>query len=79
MLLQSTMEESIGHIQLPSWPLAGGSDGENRSYGGRLDDGREGFAEVNPGALREPSNDPAGLVAIKGTIGAKFMCEDPLA
>jgi hypothetical protein len=46
---------------------------------GRLDDRREDFVEVNPGALEEAAHNSSGLVAFKLAISLEFMPEYPLA
>jgi hypothetical protein len=46
--------------------------------GGRFHNQVESLIVVNPGVLSETPEDPTSLVAIKGPIRAKLVCEDPL-
>jgi hypothetical protein len=73
------MEEGVLHIELLNQPFTGGSNGEHRADGGRLQNWAKSLVLVNPGALRETLEDPASLVMIKRPIGEELVHEDPLA
>jgi hypothetical protein len=47
--------------------------------GGRLDHRTESVVEVDARALREPTKNPAGFVALQGAIGIELVLEYPLA
>jgi hypothetical protein len=55
------------------------SSGEHRANSGWFYNRVECLIVVNSGALSETLKDPTGLVAIKGPVSTKLVCEDPLA
>jgi hypothetical protein len=73
------VEEGILHIELLNGPVTGDSSGEQCGNGGRFHNRAESLVVVDSGALSETSNDPAGLVAIKGSVSAELVRDDPLA
>jgi hypothetical protein len=72
------MEEGVFHIELVNWPVAGDNNSEHRVNGGRFHNRAESLIVVDPEALTETPEDLANLVAIKGSVGMKLVCEDPL-
>jgi hypothetical protein len=73
------MEEGIFHIELVNWPVAGDSNSEHRVNSGWFYNRVESLIVVDPEALTETPKDLANLIAIKGSISMKLVCEDPLA
>jgi hypothetical protein len=78
-LRESAVEEGILHIELLNGPVMGDSTGEHHANGGQFHNWAESFIIVDSGALSETLKDPASLVAIKGTVSAELVHEDPLA
>jgi hypothetical protein len=73
------MEESILHIKLMKLPILGVSESKNGADCGWLDDGTESLLVVDSGPLSETAEDPAGFVAIEGTVSMKLVTENPFA
>jgi hypothetical protein len=73
------MEESVLHIELLNWPVAGDSNREHRANGGRFHNRAGSLIVVDFKMLSETSEDTTTLVVIKGPVGTKLVREDPLA
>jgi hypothetical protein len=73
------VEEDILHIELLNGPVTGDSSGEHRVNGDRFHNRAESLIVVDSEALSEIPKDPASLVAIKATVSAELVREDPLA
>lgn len=78
-LLQCAVKKGILNIELMYGPVSRHCKAEHSTHGGRLDDGAEGFVEVNAGTLSETAKDPASLVPVEGTVGLELVLEEPLA
>ena len=78
LLLEVTMEDSVGDVHLVHRPSTGDRKMENCAYRAGLDDQSEGVGEVDASTLSEATNDPARFVAIKGTIRTELVFKDPL-
>ena len=72
-LRQSPMEKSILHVELME------GEAEDDPYRRRFDNQTESLVEVDAVLLREPANNPSGLVTSKGAVGVVLVLEDPLA
>ena len=72
-LLQMTMKEGILHVELMD------GEAEDDPYRRRFDNQTESLVEVDAVLLREPANNPSGLVTSKGAVGVVLVLEDPLA
>ena len=79
LFVEIAMEKSILDVKLMYRPPPRGSDAEDDPDGGRFDNGTKCLIEVDPGLLREASNDPPRLVSRESTGGVELMLEDPLA
>jgi len=79
VFLQVAVKERVGHIELSCGPATRGGNGEHCADCGRLDDRREGFAEVNARALREPTDHPPGFIALEGSIRIELVAKYPFA
>jgi hypothetical protein len=77
-LAKGVVEKDILHIELLNWPVTRDNNSKHHANGGRFHNRVESLVVVNPGALSETPEDPASLVAIKGPVGTKVVCEDPL-
>jgi hypothetical protein len=64
---------------LLNWPVARDSSSKHHANGGRFHNRAESLVVVDPRALSETPEDPAGFVAIKRPIGTKLVRENPLA
>jgi hypothetical protein len=78
LLLEMTMEKSIGDIHLVHWPAARDCKLENGKNGAGFDNRSKGVMEVDTFTLPETADHPARLVMIKSAIRMKLMLEDPL-
>jgi hypothetical protein len=78
-LSEGAMEEDILHIELLNQPVMGDSSGEHCVYNGQFHNRAKSLLVVDSGALSETPKDPASLVAIKGPVSVKLVCEDPFA
>jgi hypothetical protein len=78
LLLEVTMEKSIGDIHLMYWPAARDHKLENRKNGAGFDNRSKGVMEVDTLTLSEAADHPTRLVTIKSTIRMKLVLEDPL-
>jgi hypothetical protein len=73
------MDEGILHMELLNWIVTGDSNSEHRWNGGRFHNWVQSVIIVDPRTLSETLEDPTSLLAIKGPIDTKLVCEDPLA
>jgi hypothetical protein len=78
-LSEGVMEESILHIELLNRPVMGDSSDEHRVHDSRFHNWAKSLIVVDSGALSETPKDPASLVAIKGSVSAELVREDPFA
>jgi hypothetical protein len=78
-LSEGVMEESILHIELLNRPVMGDSSDEHRVHGSWFHNRAKSLIVVDSGALSETPKDPASLVAIKGSVSAELVREDPFA
>ena len=78
-LIKIAMKEGVLDIELVNRPRTGDGDAEDNADHGGLDDRAESLVKINARLLREPTNNPACLVASKSAIGGKFVLEDPLS
>jgi hypothetical protein len=78
-LNEGVMEKDILHIELLNQLVMGDSSGEHRAHDGRFHNRAESLIVVDSGTLSETPKDPASLVAIKGSVSAKLVREDPFA
>jgi hypothetical protein len=72
------MEEGILHIKLLNGLVTGDSSGEHNTNGDRFHNRAESLIVLDSGVLSEIPKDPMSLVAIKDTVSAKLVREDPL-
>jgi hypothetical protein len=72
-LFQMAMKKSIFHVELMD------GEAEDDPYRRRFDNRTESLVEVDAVLLREPANNPSGLVTSKGAVGVVLVLEDPLA
>jgi len=72
-LLQMAMKKSIFHVELMD------GEAEDDPYRRRFDNRTEGLVIVDVVLLREPANNPPGLVSSEGAVGVVLVLEDPLA
>ena len=79
LLVEVTMQKSIGHVKLVNGPGARNSELENSANRARFDNRGEGVGEVHAGTLAKAAHHPTRLVALKGTVGASLVAQDPLA
>jgi hypothetical protein len=78
-LTECVVEEGVLHIELLKRLVAGGSNGEHRAHGGRFDNQAESLVVVHTKALREPSEDPASLVAVECPVRERLVGKNPFA
>jgi hypothetical protein len=78
-LVEMAVEEGVLHVQLLDRPGARDGDVENSPDGGWFDDWTEHLVVVDVVPLREPSNDPPGLMASQGAVSTELVLEDSLA
>lgn len=80
MLLEMSVQECVGHVQLLGGPATACCDSEHCVDGRRfIDDWSEGFIEVNASTLSESAHDPSSFVSFQRSIGIKLVFENPFA
>lgn len=79
MFVGDAMEEGVVDIKLVYGPIALGGEGEHGAHRHWLHDRAVSFAVINARALREPPNDPSGLVSFEAAVFLEFVAEDPFA
>lgn len=79
LLLDVTMEEGAGDIELVNRPTVRRHKLQHGANGGWLDHWWERLAEVDARSLVEPTNDPVRFVTLEGTIKIQLMLEDLLS
>jgi hypothetical protein len=78
-LTENPVEEGVLHVKLLNQPFAGGSNSKHRADGDLIHKRDESIVVVNPGALRETSEDPMNLIPIECSVGEELIRENPLA
>jgi hypothetical protein len=75
--LELAVQERVADVQLVNGPLVRRGECEDRTDGGRLDDGRERLVEVDTGALNVTTQHPPSFAPFEGAVGVEFVLEHP--
>jgi hypothetical protein len=63
-----SMKKSIGHVQLVGRPVLVHDEAQDSLHRCRLDNGSEGLAKVDAGALAVAADDPTGLLSFECAV-----------